>query len=109
MGAFRDVSANRIGNATPQRIRIGGAGKVELLSRLAAAHVKLNPLAEQLFADARFKTTPQISFVEVVSVTIGNLGFGHGATFARIAAQASNEGLSVCPLELAPHLRKNAA
>jgi len=105
MVASVHASPNPIGNATPQRVRIGGASKAELLSRLVGARVKLNLMAEQLFADPRFTTGPEISFVEVVAVTVASLGFSSGATFAQLAAHAASHDLSLCPLELAPHLR----
>jgi hypothetical protein len=94
------IDAPRIGF-----VRIGGASKSELLSKLEEAHVCLNPLAQDLFADARFTTAAVTSVVEVVEVSVGGLGLCGGATFVQIVEQAASTGLSLCPLELGPYLR----
>jgi hypothetical protein len=93
------------GKALSQRVRVGAASKAELLSRLVEAQVRLNPMAEQLLADPRFTTAAQVTFVQVVTVTVESLGLVNGVTFAQLAAEASNRGLWLCPLELAPCLR----
>jgi len=102
---FASASRSPTGSATPNRVRIGGVSKAELLSQLAGARVRLNPMAEELLADPRFTTRPESSFVEVVAVSVASFGFHNGATFAQLAARAAGQGLSLRPLELAPHLR----
>jgi hypothetical protein len=104
-GEFTKGLAKAIGNAAPHRVRVGGVSQAELLSKLAEAQIRLNPMAEQLLADPRFTTGPESSFVEVATVTVGRLGFSKGATFAQLAARATIQGLALCPLELAPYLR----
>ena len=80
--------------------------KSELLSQLESARVRLNEAAQVLFADDRFTTSPASSLVEIVELSVANLGFGSGgATFDQIVAQATAVGLSLCPLELGPHFR----
>jgi hypothetical protein len=86
-------------------IRIGGASKVDLRSKLRLAGVRLNESAEVLFADGRFTTSAARSLVEVAELSVASLGFHHGATFAKILEQAAVVGLSLCPLELGPHFR----
>lgn len=105
MVSSNELPAGSIGNAPPRQVRIGGASAPELLWRLSEAQVKLNPMAEQLLADPRFTTRPEVSFVELVTVTVAGLGFSGGASFAQLAASASAQGLALCPLELAVHLR----
>ena len=86
-------------------LRIGGLDKAELLAALQAAGVRLNPLAETLFADDRFGTSREHVLVETVQVTAAELGLADGGTFDAIVARAAERGLALCPLELAPHLR----
>jgi hypothetical protein len=86
-------------------VRIGGVPKEELLSRLHAGGVQLNEAAQALFADDRFTTSSASSMVEAVEISVASLGLHDGATFARIVERAASEGLSLCPLELGPHLR----
>lgn len=92
-------------NEPTRQVLIGGASKAELLSRLQAAQVQVNPIAHALFADDRFTTTAAASALEVAFVTVEKLGLGTGATFGRIIECAAAAGLSLCPLELGPHLR----
>jgi len=88
-----------------RRVRIGGATKTELLSRLNNAHVQLNSSARALFADERFTTSAVASVVETVEISVRSLGFADGATLGQIVEQAAGAKLSPCPLELGPHLR----
>jgi len=89
----------------PASVRIGGVSKVDLRERLAQAAVKLNPLAESLFADERFKPSGQAAIVAVDASNVASLGFPAGATFEQLTNAAHGMGLSLCPLELGPHLR----
>jgi hypothetical protein len=84
---------------------MGGETKGSLLKRLTAAQVQINPAGLQLFSDDRFCTSmqPQVVIVHVVSVA--SLGLSLGGVMAQIVGAAEARGLSMCPLELAPHLR----
>jgi len=86
-------------------IRIGGAGKLELLSRLELAGVGLNEAAQALFADERFTTSVSGSLIEIVERSVGGLGLRSGATFDQIVEHAAVAGLSLCPMEAGPHFR----
>lgn len=88
-----------------RHVRIGGTTKAELLQCLAKAGVQINPAGHQLFADERFRTLKLPSIVESVQTTVAGLGLSRGGTFAHILEAAAEHGLSVCPLELGPHLR----
>jgi len=86
-------------------LRSGGVAKDELLSRLEAAGVRLNEAGRTLFGDPRFTTSPTASRVDGVETSVAALGLADGATFATIVERAAAHGLSLCPLELGPHLR----
>ena len=88
-----------------RRVSVGGTPKGELLTRLEAAGVALNEAGQSLFADARFTTRAEPYPLEVVEVSVADLGLEAGATFARVLEQAAISGLAPCPLELGPHLR----
>ena len=93
------------GPSTTRRIRAGGLSKSALLSQLASAGVLLNEAARELFADARFTTSPTASLVEVVELPVSSLALDGDATFCRIVERAARHGLAPCPLEVAPHFR----
>lgn len=86
-------------------VTIDGVPKPALMSMLHQAGVRLNEAAETLFADDRFTTVSEKVVVETVAVTVQSLGLPKGGTFASICERASSEGLTLCPLELGPHLR----
>lgn len=89
----------------PVRVSVGGVTAAELLVRLEEAGIRLNEYAQGLFHDSRFTTSASVSLVEVVCTTVGELGLAGGGAYAQVLELAQRQGLSVCPLELAPHLR----
>ena len=86
-------------------VSIGGLTKLELQDELRRNAVSMNESAEQIFASERFTTSAAQHAVTTVELTVGDLGFAQGATSADIRAKAEALGLSLCPLELGPHLR----
>jgi len=86
-------------------VHAGGVTKSELLARLADAQIQLNQAAHELFADVRFTTSATAYVLETIESSVAELGLPCGGTLAQVVEQASAAGLSVCPLELGPHLR----
>ena len=86
-------------------VRIGGMSRAQLLRELQENGVQLNPAAEELFSDSRFVTSRTSHTVETIEVSVAELGYSQGATYAEITKGALGLGLSECPLELGPHLR----
>jgi hypothetical protein len=89
----------------PSELRIGGMAKADLLAALREHEVQLNEAAKVLFADPRFTTLGEERVVELVAVSVAELGFGEGATYGEIVRRALDVGLVECPLEVGPHLR----
>ena len=102
-GDARGVAAG--GADVWRRVRIGGLSRAELLARLQAAGIGLNPAALALFEDERFTTDTTPSIIDTVQRTVASLGWPGGATFAQLLTSAAGQDLGACPLELAPHLR----
>jgi hypothetical protein len=86
-------------------VRIGGTTKSELLAALRGRGVQLNEAAEALFADERFTVLEGARVVEIAAVSVGELGFDAGATYAELIARAREREWVQCPLELGPRLR----
>jgi hypothetical protein len=89
----------------PSSVRIGGVSKRDLLLALREHDVQLNRAAEALFEDRRFVPLGRARMVEVMALSVADLGFGEGAPYARLTARALASGFVECPLELGPHLR----
>lgn len=89
----------------PRVVRVGGVSRSELLARLHGHDIHLNQYAEALFEDGRFTTLGRQHHVEIAALSVGELGFGGGATYGQLLARALEAGWVECPLELGPHLR----
>ena len=88
-----------------RRVQIGGLTKHDLLLELKRSGVLLNEAGRALLLHDSFTTASNISVVETSEISVGDLGFSHGATIAEIFDRGSQIGLAPCPAELAPHLR----
>jgi hypothetical protein len=80
-------------------------GKLELLAEFKKRGIELNESAQRLFAHDNFKISKNVSLFETMETSVCDLGYANGATIAEIHEQAVKLGLSLCPLELGPHLR----
>lgn len=89
----------------PRAVRIGGMTKGELRQALRDRDVQLNQAAEALFDDSRFVPAGPSRILQIASRSVGDLGFGEGATYEQLTARALESGLLESPLELGPHLR----
>ncbi len=89
----------------PHTLRLGGTTKHELLSALAHQGVKLNDYARDLFADAAFTTSTETGEVQLVQVSLPDIGLPNGGRFDQIVTHAAEFGLEPCPLEVGPRLR----
>lgn len=88
-----------------RHVRAGGVTKQELLARLARARVELNQSARELFTDERFTTSATPYVLETVECSVAELGLPRGGRSSNVLERARTKGLSVCPLEVGPHLR----
>jgi hypothetical protein len=106
MKAERDAPAVYPDCRTVARtVRVGGMSKSELLAELQNSGIQLNEAGRDLFAHCEFTTSPAISTIATIELAVANLGYVRGATIAQIHERAAELGLSLCPLELGPHLR----
>ncbi|MFY7865154.1 hypothetical protein [Roseateles sp.] len=87
------------------QIQLGGLSKRALLEALAARQVQMNPMARELFENAAFPEGSARSVLNLMAVTVAELGFAAGATMPEVLAQAARLGLRPCPVETAPFFR----
>ncbi len=88
-----------------RNMHVGGMSKSELTRRLNELRIAMNAYAEQLFADERFTTSDVRRTLLTAELSVAELGLPDGARLPQIFEKASELGLNLCPLELAPHLR----
>ena len=72
---------------------------------LEEAGIKLNPAAEELFADSRFTTAAVPTVLECVELSIADLGHPDGTVIESACRSAVAIGLQACPIEVGPCLR----
>jgi hypothetical protein len=89
----------------PVNVLYGGMNATQLLEALKANHIQLNASAVALFEHANFATSTDQSQLEVVQVSVADLGFANGATTQDIYARASTHGLALCPIEFGAYYR----
>jgi len=87
------------------QVQLGDLSKLALLEALAARQVQLNPMARELFESAAFPEGSAGSVLNLVAVTVAELGFADGATMPELLSQAERLGLRPCPVETAPFFR----
>ena len=84
---------------------IGGKTKDELVSELQQKDIYVADWAKDLLNSKDFETSKSAEELDLVRVSVGDLGFPNGATTDQIYARASEFGLELCPAEVGPHLR----
>ncbi len=88
-----------------RHVRIGGVPKEKLLANLTQQGVQLNEAGRTLFDRDDFTTSERTTVVRTVELSVADLGFADGAASEVLFQAATQLGLSLCPLELGPHLR----
>jgi hypothetical protein len=84
---------------------IGGKTKDSLVSELQKKDIYISDYAKDLLNSPDFKTSKSTEELDLVRLTVGDLGFTNGATTDQIYSKAEEFGLGLCPAEVGPHLR----
>ncbi len=84
---------------------IGGKTKDELVSELQEKDIYVTDWSKDLLNSSDFKTLKSTEELDLVSLTVGDLGLKDGATTDEIYARAGELGLELCPAEVGPQLR----
>lgn len=90
--------------------KIDGKTKEELEKELKEKNITVGDYAQQLLDSDDFKDSVKLSKnniedIDLVRLTVGDLGFSNGATMDEIYKRAEDFGLELCPPEVGPQLR----
>jgi hypothetical protein len=89
-----------------KRITVGAYNGVDRLRRaLDAARVRVGVSADEIIGRPSFRFRPVKAELDLVIVSVAELGFPNGARLADIHRRAGELGLELCPAEVAPLLR----
>ncbi|MDG5788438.1 helicase [Evansella sp. AB-P1] len=86
-------------------LEVGGLTKSQLIQIMQQQSISMNEYAKKLLSDDIFTTSDAKYSLQIVELTVEDLGFSDGATLPQIFKRANELGLELCPLELGPHLR----
>lgn len=88
-----------------ESLEIGGKTAQQLEAELEKAGVNISSYARDMLHSPNFTTLPNSEPLEIVRLTVGDLGFTEIATTEQIYERARQSGLDLCPAEVGPHLR----
>ncbi|MGZ3790321.1 MAG: hypothetical protein ACXVLQ_17445, partial [Bacteriovorax sp.] len=88
-----------------KEISIGGLTKDQLLHQLFEAGIQFNEYARTLFDHPSFVPDNKVTKVQLVKIKPADFNLSNPCSYKAIVTQASNLGLSLCPLYLAAFLR----
>lgn len=91
------------------RVEIGGMSKKELQQQLKTKlGTRISRWAQGLLNSRAFKVAEQQEQVDLVAISVAELGLSDGATTQEIYEAAQQRGLELCPAEVGPALRLQA-
>jgi len=91
------------GKIIRQQVEIGGKTKEQLLKEMFQAGVHIGFYAEEMIKSSDFTTLPVAQTLEIVRLTITDLGLTYYSTTDQVYKKAQELGLDLCPPEVGPH------
>ena len=86
-------------------VAVGGIDRFELLEALRKNDVLINEYGEQLLDLDVFTTSQPVLSIDVVILSVSDLGFLETPTTEMLFGRARYMGMELGPIELAPYLR----
>ncbi len=87
-------------------LTIGGKPRDTLIEEFEKKSFKIGDRAKDMMKQDGFATLPEPKEIDLVLLTVAELGFDRGGTTKQIWYRATKElGLELCPAEVGPHLR----
>lgn len=109
-GIFQ-LGMEHIGTAFPEGMvkrmecTIGGKTKDRLKQELRAKNITISEYAEDMMDSRDFTTSETQERLDLIRLTVQDIGFPSGATTDQIYQRAQDLGLELCPAETGPNLR----
>ena len=93
------------GKIERRSLEIGGKTKGELKKELERRGMQINSQGNFIIDSEDFTTLKNPERIDLVRLTVRDLGFPRGATTEEIYTRAAEFGLELCPPEVGPHYR----
>jgi len=93
--------------AKPEQIdiMIGGKTKEKLMQEMKRNDISVDSLAKKIINDNDFRISQEAKKINLIKLSVGDLGFIEGATTKEIYKRAKELGLYLCTAETGPNLR----
>ena len=85
-------------------IEIGGNSKQDLIKEIESKGMKVSDWAKEILRKAKFEHLIKQN-IDLVKMSVAELGFENGATLKEIYSKAKEIGLELCPNEVGAELR----
>ena len=87
-------------------IKLGTCSSADVLSQaLQVGDFRIGDRGKDILGKPAFKVSPKETSIELVNISVAELGFKDGATRKDIYERAISLGLELCPNEVGPQLR----
>lgn len=93
------------GRIVQKEIKIGGKDKKELQDEMIKDGFKVGDYAKSMLENKEFKTSKTSENIDLVILSVADLGFPEGARRDKIYERAKEMGLEIAPAEVGPQLR----
>ncbi len=93
------------GRICHETISIGGKTAKQLENAITEAGMQISDLAKYMVESKDFKTSKTKEDLDLIRLSVKDLGFSQGATTSQIYKRAEELGLELCPAEAGPHYR----
>jgi hypothetical protein len=93
------------GKIRKEALLIGGKNSQELQKTLEQSGYRISDYARDMLNSKDFETLKTPEAIDLVRLTVKDLGFDQGATTDQIYARADELGLDLCPAEVGPQYR----
>ncbi len=93
------------GRIVQKEITIGGKNTKQLTKELKERGYRISDYAEEMMENKEFKPSKKAEKLDLVILSVKDLGFPDGATRQQIYEKARELGLEIAPAEVGPQLR----
>lgn len=91
--------------AIKMEITIGGKTKEELIKEMEKNKISISQIGKSMMNNPEFTISQKSEHINLVRISVKDLGFPKGATATEIYKKAQKLGLELCPVEVGPQLR----
>src|SRR3989338_9869010 len=82
-----------------------GKDTIQFLEELVSKQINISDYAQDMLKSKDFAYLKKSEGVQLIRISVADLGFDRGATTDQVYGRAQSLGLELCPAEVGPHYR----